>query len=111
MRRVACWRVRGALSRLADRQEPVDLELARHLRGCPRCSHAAAQYKALRTALVSTRRGAGSTGQHLPRVDSRPSRPRQGASRLTRPSAAAAAAGVALAGAMLSRRLLRPNRV
>ncbi len=106
---LACWRVRQALPRVADRQEPADLKLQRHLRTCPRCRRAASQYRALRVP-------AGPADQFDgPDPLVRPDPPRfrlcfgRSARSLTA-KAAAAAAGVAFAGALLSRRAHRLRR-
>ena len=109
MTRLACWRVRQALPRVADRQEPADLKLQRHLRTCPRCRRVASQYRALRVA-------AGPADQfHGPNDAPKPDPPRfrPGYGRSVRSltaKAAAAAAGVAFAGALMSRRAHRLRR-
>ena len=109
MTRLACWRVRQALPRVADRQEPADLKLQRHLRICPRCRRAASQYRALRVAAGPADQFNGP--DDAPRPDRLRSRLRFGRpARALAAKAAAAAAGVAFAGALMSRRAHRLRR-
>ena len=106
MTRLACWRVRQALPRVADRQEPADLKLQRHLRTCPRCRRAASQYRALRIP-------ADQFDGPDPPARPDPRRFRLGHCRSARSvtaKAAAAAAGMAFAGALMSRRAHRLRR-